>query len=236
MSDRLRAALATIAISSSRVMGTGVSDEALVKREGFRDMNEYWEVELFEPRRVSSFVTLLEGHFFGPTGPLDRHLYALEYIRDLRASIKFLSDFGEVQLINVPGQKEPLVWPRKLVESLLSMPKRAHLIPESLKAFIEVKPAVATPDPHATFPERKAFTCISQDKRKNGPLSVKRERTAAAMLDALRKKEITPDELKKMPGKNKMKKYGFDNAGRTTVADAMKDALSEFAGVSNSGK
>jgi len=66
--DRARAARAMMFISSSRTGATvpRISDEECIAKEGFRDMNEYWEVQLREPRPYSYFYRLLAMHFSEP--------------------------------------------------------------------------------------------------------------------------------------------------------------------------
>ncbi len=129
--DRVRAALATLWISGSRTTGDGVSDEENAKKAGLRDMNHYWEIQLSEAMSRSHFKHLLATHFFEPTLVDGRQMYKL----DLSSSIEFLSDTKEAPLIKIEG-KEPMVRTRQVVECLLNMPKRAHLVPPSLKAFI----------------------------------------------------------------------------------------------------
>ena len=144
MNDRVRVELATLWISSSRTTGSDVSDEDNAVRAGLRGMNHYWEIQLSEPMPCSSFIDLLARHFFEPTLNDGGQIYKM----DLYGSIDFAG--YEVPLIDIPGKKEPLVRSRQLVEWLLSKPKRAHLVPESLKAFVEgakTQTAVAEPQP-----------------------------------------------------------------------------------------
>jgi len=132
MNDRVKATIALTKIGGSRSMGNGVSDERNVKDAGLHDMNEFWKIHISEPMPRLSFINTLATFFSGPTLEGGGQIYKLS----LSSAINFLNDIDEVTLIKLSG-KEPLVQSRQVVERLLAMPKRAHLIPESLKAFIE---------------------------------------------------------------------------------------------------
>jgi hypothetical protein len=103
-----------------------------VRRHGLTDLNEFWAIELSEPMRVGHFIGLLAGFNFDPEGKFDLVLFEF----DLRRSILFASDTGEVPLIKIPG-REPMVRTEQLARALLAMPMRAHLIPISLRVFLQ---------------------------------------------------------------------------------------------------
>jgi hypothetical protein len=135
-------------------MGNGVSDEANVKKAGLR-MDEYREVALEELMPISSFRLLLATHFFEPTLKEGGEVYKL----GMDHAIKIAILLDEKWILKVHNN-EWMVHPRAAVEWLLSMRKNAHLVPESLKAFIEGgknEPDVALPpvDRKPVAPERK---------------------------------------------------------------------------------
>lgn len=131
-SKRARAAAADIWISGSRTTGDGVSDEENVTKAGLSGMPEYWQIQLSEPVPISSFIHLMASHFFEPSLTEGGNLYKI----DLKSAINFLHDIGEATLIKLDG-KEPMVRPRAVVECLLRMPKREHLVPDTLREFIK---------------------------------------------------------------------------------------------------
>jgi hypothetical protein len=136
MNARVRATLATLRISASRMTGNGVIDEENVTNAGFRDMGEYWEVALSELMRISSFIHSFAQHFFEPTLKDGGELYKLE----LAGAIKFASiardNDDDAPLVSIHFQ-EAIVPPRQLVDNLLNMPMRRYLVPQTLKDFIE---------------------------------------------------------------------------------------------------
>lgn len=131
MNKRAQVNIATLWISGSRSTGTGVSDEENVVRAGLGGMAEYWQIQLSEPMPVSSFIHLLATHFFEPTLTEGGQLYKL----DLSSTIEFLNVAKEAALIRIDG-KEPMVCPRQVVKALLRMPKREHLVPHTLREFL----------------------------------------------------------------------------------------------------
>jgi hypothetical protein len=155
MSTRGRATLATMKISANRITGDGITDQENVVKVGFRDMSEYWDVVLSEPMRTSLFIHLLATHHFEPTLKNGGELYKLELASAIRfASMKSDDDDG-MPLIRVRFE-EAMVRPRELVERLLNMPMRRHLVPETLKDFIERKESEATVLPVKKVKRQKA--------------------------------------------------------------------------------
>jgi hypothetical protein len=58
-SVRKRAALAKLRIVQNRQIGSGTSDEEIVKQVGFKDLSGYLDVQLSEPVKVPAFAQLL---------------------------------------------------------------------------------------------------------------------------------------------------------------------------------
>jgi hypothetical protein len=196
MNDRVKQTLATQYISTSRMGLNCASDEDNATRAGLRDMNHYWEIFLSEAVAKSSFIHTLATHFFEPT-----LVEGQTYKVDLNDAIKFLSAADEVPLKNVPGKKEPLVMTRQVVERLLSMPKRAHLVPESLKAFMR-----------------------SVGEIKGAPKHEKRQRPAPQLARVIEAMRLCPrEDLDRMPEKEMEHRF---SASRDTCRKARDIVLS----------
>jgi hypothetical protein len=68
MNLKVSTQIAAMNIGINRQTGGGLSDEQVVKEVGFRDFNEYWQVELSEPMKISKFKLLLRRFFFQSAG------------------------------------------------------------------------------------------------------------------------------------------------------------------------
>lgn len=130
------------------------------------------------------------------------------YGAELNNAIAFMDKTGEVSLIKVPGE-EPMVRTRQAIECLLAMPKRAHLVHASLKAFIEGTHAPAPPARDAVPPVEKP--------PKPSPV---RDRVIAEMM------KFDAVELAKMGQEAMASQF---NANRETCRLAREEALKEMS-------
>ena len=125
------ARMATARIRFARENGSAACDEELVKQEGFRDMQEYWEAELSEPVTVWSFVELLAAHN-APADREGRYRYELEMREALAIAAK-----AKYQWI-IGTENDPLILDsRAAAIYLCTLQKREHLVPGTLKAFLK---------------------------------------------------------------------------------------------------
>jgi hypothetical protein len=171
--------IAAMRIGTNRLTGGGLSDEQVVKEVGFRDRNEYWQGELSEPMKISKFKQLLKRHFFNPQCTLD--LYRLGpddrldtpqraddlYNFDFDGAIKLAVQLDEKWILKIAG-KDWMLHPREAALWLLTMPKRGHLVPESLATFIEgeQKKPEAVAKPNLSVAEMR--TCMESEKKRVG--------------------------------------------------------------------
>jgi hypothetical protein len=135
--------------------------------------------------------------------------------------------------------------PREAVAWLATKPKRKHLVPPSLQAFLETGPCdLPTNQPERTGTEgrptpqtadagAKQSSCASPTKAgapRPGPKPLLRKHVEDAMRAALARDEMTVEDLKALLQKELAAMFGV-NAGRTTCVEARKKVLLEFAGV-----
>jgi hypothetical protein len=173
---RVQVRLAEIQITTNRLMGAASTDEDAVRQHDLAGLNEFWAIELSEPMPVGRFIHLLAGFNFDPGGEFDLGLFEL----DLRSSIRFASDTAAASLIKIPGE-EPMVRPEQLARALLAMPMRAHLIPVSLRTFLQKdKPKAEEAKPKA--PRAKPMT---------DPILVEMRKMDPADLRAIPKKNLS---------------------------------------------
>jgi hypothetical protein len=185
--------IAAMNIGSNRLTGGDLSDEQVVKGVGFRDLNEYWRVELSEPMEISKFKQRLKRHFFNPQCTLD--LYKLGpgdrldtpqrsddlYNFDFDGAIKLAVQLDEKWILKIPGKdtKDWMLHPREAALWLLSMPKRRHLVPGSLRTFIEgerKKPEAAA-KPNLSVAEMRAFMTEEEKRLGKAPGQTELEET-----------------------------------------------------------
>ena len=121
------------------------------------------------------------------------------------------------ELIKVLGQKAA-VW-------LVSSPRWRHLAPDTLTAFVRGE----RPKPDVTMAKLEKLP-----KVKPGPKGALTIRAAAAMLADLRSEAATVASLRNEKGEALAARYGVRS--RSTAVKALKMALSEFAGHTNSDK
>ncbi|HEY8124552.1 MAG TPA: hypothetical protein VIF88_03920 [Methylocystis sp.] len=120
------------------------------------------------------------------------------------------------------------VHPRDAALWLLSSPW-AHLVPPSLKDFLESEQRAATPappPPPAAPAAAAAATVIDKTTRRRGRPNDASRRVTREMREALAQGKLTPKRLSKMPGKSLAVQFG---ASRETCEKARKTALLEVS-------
>ncbi|MGO9237995.1 MAG: hypothetical protein ACLP4V_29350 [Methylocella sp.] len=196
MSKAEMARMATARIKFNRENGSVACDEELVKQDGFRDTQEYWEAELSEPVTVRSFVELLAAHN-APSDRQGRYKYELEMLEALVIAAK-----AKYQWIIETKNDRLILDPRAAANYLSSLQKREHLVPGTLKAFLKRSDIETAP-------------VVRHIKRKR----------QTPKLDAVvsEMKRCNPKELKTMTEKTMETKYG---ASRDTCRKARDKVLS----------
>jgi hypothetical protein len=141
ISRRGHAALAHQRIVNSRLTGDGTSDEDNVRKENFTDLNHYWRVQLSEQMPALNFAHLLISHAVdNRTAYGQTHLLAMVDVRD---TLRFAAETNAPWVVKDPTAPDPndpasfRVRPRAAAKWLLRKPKREHLVPPSLRAFLE---------------------------------------------------------------------------------------------------
>jgi hypothetical protein len=149
----------------------------------------------------------------------------LELSATERARLLHLASSAEQQTETRWWTKPP--WP-KLRAILVPEPKFWEWVHTELGP---PKTIVATP-PNALDapPPLEANTAVSFERRRTGPKSKKRAAIADTMKADLEAKRLTTAQLRGMPDKELLERYGLA-AGRTTCRDARKQVLAEFDGV-----
>jgi hypothetical protein len=205
--DRTRLVTARLLIAKERSLGTTRSDDEICKQAGFSGgASEYWRDALAEPMREDSFVHMLAIHFASPS--LEGS--APYYDADLREALLSAFKNAEPWFIEILGEERRLR-PREAVAYLLSMPRRRHLVPPSLKAFLESQRLSATTSIPATETRR-------QSKRTE--------------IKELMKKWLeqghSPDELEKLKEKTLVVTFGGrDGGSREVYRKARNEVVAE---------
>jgi hypothetical protein len=128
------------------------------------------------------------------------------------ASVKYFREIASPELIKVLG--------RKAADWLASSPKWRHLAPATMAAFLRGEKPEADPSLAGGIP-----------KAKTGPKGDLMQRVASMMLADLRCGRTTVEALGRDKKESLAAHYG---AGRTTVTEALKLAVSQFAAGINS--
>jgi hypothetical protein len=140
ISERQRAALAEIRIVSSRLRGDlSTTDEAEVQKEGFSRLNDYWAVQMSEPMQTAKFAQLLYSHTLTAwVGPKDTvSLVKLDMDDALRFAFETRQPWIIRDGLDALGDLANLyLHPTAAARWLLSLPKRRHLVPPALRAFL----------------------------------------------------------------------------------------------------
>ncbi len=138
VSARIKQELAELALIQHRGNGFDpIDDEAIVQQFDFRDLREYWECALSEPKDADIFAHLLAKHFFLARHRNDPHPHIMAALRVARIENErwFIED-----LVRPPTSREDIsrlkVYPRAAAEWMLSKPKRRHLVPPSLARYL----------------------------------------------------------------------------------------------------
>lgn len=119
-------------IGSSRLFGCFQNDD-IVHAAGLT-WSEYWRAELSEPMRPAQFGNLLVTHLLDPTA--NREVID----RQIGSSLRLAVAAGETWII--PGDGDDPLAGAIVLRSLEAakwferMPKRQHLVPETLRAFL----------------------------------------------------------------------------------------------------
>jgi hypothetical protein len=141
ISDRQRAALAENRIVSSRLRGDETTtDETEVQKEGFRSLNDYWTVQMSEPMETAKFVQLLYSHTLTP-GVGRKDTVSLVKL-DIDDALRFAFRTRQPWIIRddeLDDLENLYLHPIAAARWLLSLPKRRHLLPPTLRAFLEAE-------------------------------------------------------------------------------------------------
>jgi hypothetical protein len=137
VNTRMRVARAEQRIVDSRLTGDGVHDEANVQKEGFKDPEEYWGVQLSEPMPATRFVQMIYAHTSDNRTAFNSEIDKLKRL-DIWAALKLAIEDGQ-PWIKTHNSKNPNKWmldPLAATRWIARLPKRAHVLPPSLRAFL----------------------------------------------------------------------------------------------------
>jgi hypothetical protein len=133
----VRFTIVTALIGEGRSFWRG-TDEEILSAAGYRDANEYWHVATSEPTKAVSFVHLLVVHLSDPTTSDNSVLE-----RSIQTAFGIARQAGETWFIKDATERGPeddldrlMLHPREAALWLLSKPKKRHLVPPSLRAFL----------------------------------------------------------------------------------------------------
>jgi hypothetical protein len=136
---KMRHTFVTSLIGQARSEGFEI-DAKFYSAAGYRDANEYWHVAMSEPMNALSFAQLLAVHLSDPVTS-DNSVLNM----NIESAFCLALKTGEPWFIRVPYAPERgpsdlnrlMLHPRTAAEWLLSMPRRGHLVPPGLRAFLE---------------------------------------------------------------------------------------------------
>jgi hypothetical protein len=144
-SEIFRSTLMTALIAESVGLGVPAESEFFAAAYGDPVGRDYWNAHLSEPMRVGAFAYLLSVHL--PLNPKQFESAKIAItlaLRDAAAAGERLFVGNIAPLLAFESAKRDFsvlinvrVRPRAAVEWLLSKPKREHLIPGSLRTFVE---------------------------------------------------------------------------------------------------
>jgi len=102
---------------------------------------KYWATHLSEPITLGRFALLLAGHQSRGTSTTN------SWRDGIVEAVRMASTMSEPWLTTADKIHDWTVWPREAAEWLLSMPKRAYLVPASLATFIGAPQSAEAPAP-----------------------------------------------------------------------------------------
>jgi len=170
-----RSTLMTALIAESVGLGVPAEAEYFTAAYGDPAGSDYWNAHLSEPMQVGAFAYLLSVHL--PLKPEQLEaakiaiIIALQdaattgerlFVGDISPLVTFESSKRDLSvLINVK------VRPRAAVDWLLSKPKREHLVPGSLRSFVDRRSAASTRPRLVTRKSAEPFVAefIEREKR-----------------------------------------------------------------------
>jgi hypothetical protein len=207
-----RCTLLTSLISESIPFGVCAEGEFFVAAYGDPAGRAYWDAHLSEPILVGKFAYLSSVHLPLKADQLETVRTAIILaLRDAAAAGErwFIGDTAP--LLAFEGRTSDFetlvkikVRPRRAVEWLLSKPKREHLVPSSLRAFLEVErdhSAAQTNPPRVTRKNADRFAA----EYINGEKAARRRPTLAGFEAAARNaglrggREILRDAFRRSP-------------------------------------
>jgi hypothetical protein len=137
----------TLLICDTVAFGVRAEAEILQAAYGERSGLKYWEARLSEPMPVYSFAYVLSAHVAEKVEQLETARIAI--IRALRDAAEagecwFIGDISLLLTIedgqtNFGNLGKVKVHPRAAIDWLLSKPKRKHLVPDSLRRFLQFR-------------------------------------------------------------------------------------------------
>jgi Bacterial regulatory proteins, gntR family len=205
----------------------GVRAEAEVFQAVYGDPRgrKYWEAHLSEAIPAARLAHLLAVHLAENAERLSVWKSAiLLAIRDAaEAGERWFTGETAPQLAvnydptNFEGIYKVKIHPRSAVEWLLSKPKREHLIPESLRQYLQ---RYTITDANAV-PGRSTFS-----PRKRGPKPTKLAQVKAAIMRDIRQSRLTADKLRELLEKDLAATYGVS---RDTARRARNEVMSQIA-------
>jgi len=154
LSERERSTLLTVLICEAIPFGLVTESEFFYAAYGDRRGRKYWEAFLSEPVPVGKLAFVLSVHLPVRADQLEWQraeiLLALAdaaeagepwFIGNTAALLAFRQSRNGAELAAIK------VRPRAAVEWFLAMPKREHLVPDSLRSFLEDKPGARIKPP-----------------------------------------------------------------------------------------
>jgi hypothetical protein len=213
---RERLAMAENRLQHEKLLGTGRGDGDVYVEVGFRDENEYWNDRTAGVMSMSDFIDTLAIHRLNP---------GLEgcdgFARDLSHALNFAIENGEAWIIR--AKDELRLRPRDAAAYLLSQPQCEHLVPESLKIFLESqKSPTAAP----------AASSMLGSKQRSQP---KRNKIKERMREWLREGH-SPAELRDEKEKGLANLFGGRDGESRDVYRKARDELLAEVGQSRSTK
>jgi hypothetical protein len=200
----------------------GVRAEAEVFQAVYGDPGgqKYWEAHLSEAIPAAKLAHLLAVHLAENAERLSVWKSAiLLAIRDAaEAGERWFTGETAPQLAvnydptNFEGIYKVKIHPRSAVEWLLSKPKREHLIPESLRQYLQRH----TITDAEAVPGRSPFS-----PRKRGRKPIKLEQAKQAMTRDLSQGQYSPTDLQRMLEKDLAVKYGVSRDTARKARDAV---------------
>jgi hypothetical protein len=198
-------------IRDAAACGINIEREIFLAAYGDPEGRKYWESHLSESLSLADFADLLSAHLVGQDAEESQNaiIAALEYSRGERL-VPFFGGWD----------------PRADVQWLLDKPKRAHLVPLSLRLFLST-------ENRASFAQTTGPGLVSWSPAKRGRKPETLNRVQQAMRSDIQSGRHTEASLKSMLEKNLAEQYGVS---RDTARKARAMVLSKKVENSNRHK